>query len=694
MSQSYFTDTQIDNIRLKIVAECLDIHKYIETPGIHIVIDLSEISSPTIQKIITEHIGKLGRFIELESADDSNYFNQGDKRSRDVDTIAQVSEDIPVVFKIASRSYYSGIPIVDIDDPHTVICIVNELDNYKGYMTIPDLIVSPNKIKQGRLFQIISETKGVDLYSEEDVELTIVEAFSKVRWVNLMGFVIEEDNKSEDPCIAEIGSDTVYDLPYLKELVGKFIKAHEVSRNGCIYAMIPSGMYKLLRKFYFLSESIHLPSIEDDWDTQVRLAQWQEDTEAPIVFVLDEADTATSENDNFLYERLLNLQLSKKVYIFRISDKSEPYLKIKYVMDDVPPMAKYLEDTKNIDLTRMSSFFSREGKRLYMPNFLLHGDKKTDKELRRAELRLYKEIADGTDMAIWLLSSALRMSINCGIRSLDDITQCMSDVLSIHDKKTKGSTKKDTLSEDLTREETPYDANMLELDMPLSRIYKILEKWKNSNMQGLGLTVCVDGPTGSGKTALCNHIAEKLGKKIIVKTPSDLLHRYWGESEQAVRNAFAEAAKEDSVLLIDEIDTYLSKRSEDVSNPGDKSYNAIVNEFLVQLQNYGGVFLCTTNFRHMLDTAFLRRIRYSIKCTGFKKDAIPAAYKLYFKKAPTNSDLEKIKDIALMPADFSKVYSDLDLSLITRKDIPQELLRVARERGAESNKRQVMGFMQ
>lgn len=78
---------------------------------------------------------------------------------------------------------------------------------------------------------------------------------------------------------------------------------------------------------------------------------------------------------------------------------------------------------------------------------------------------------------------------------------------------------------------------------------------------------------------------------------------YVGETEKNIRNAFFEAGREGSILFLDEIDGLPrtragAERGREVSQ---------VNEILRQMEEFGGVLACATNFADNLDAAALRR---------------------------------------------------------------------------------------
>lgn len=115
--------------------------------------------------------------------------------------------------------------------------------------------------------------------------------------------------------------------------------------------------------------------------------------------------------------------------------------------------------------------------------------------------------------------------------------------------------------------------------------------------------LCLYGPAGTGKSAFGKYIAEVIEQPILLKKGSDLISKWVGQTEQNIARAFQEAKDEKAVLIFDEVDTFLADRE------GAKASWEItqVNEMLVQMENFDGVFIATTNLMDNLDRASLRR---------------------------------------------------------------------------------------
>lgn len=62
---------------------------------------------------------------------------------------------------------------------------------------------------------------------------------------------------------------------------------------------------------------------------------------------------------------------------------------------------------------------------------------------------------------------------------------------------------------------------------------------------------------GTGKTAFARFIAASLGRKLIIKTASDLLSPHIGETEKNIAAMFEQTPEQadEAVLLLDEADT-------------------------------------------------------------------------------------------------------------------------------------------
>lgn len=121
--------------------------------------------------------------------------------------------------------------------------------------------------------------------------------------------------------------------------------------------------------------------------------------------------------------------------------------------------------------------------------------------------------------------------------------------------------------------------------------------------------LCLYGPPGTGKTAYARWLAQQLGAPLLTRRASDLMSPWVGENEHNIAAAFHAADVGGSILLIDEVDTFLRDRRD-----AQRAWEAsLVNEMLVQMESFAGVFIASTNLMDGLDQAALRRFDLKVK---------------------------------------------------------------------------------
>jgi vesicle-fusing ATPase len=161
-------------------------------------------------------------------------------------------------------------------------------------------------------------------------------------------------------------------------------------------------------------------------------------------------------------------------------------------------------------------------------------------------------------------------------------------------------------------------------------------------LSALGLTpvrgLLLHGPPGTGKTLLAREISQALRARApkIVAAP-ELLDRWVGGSEKAVRALFADAEAELAscdgdptrsalhVVVIDEIDavfrhrsgTSSSSSSGGASDSGEATRSSVVNQILAKLDGVNAIpnvlLIGMTNRRELIDSALLRPGRLEVQ---------------------------------------------------------------------------------
>jgi ATPase family associated with various cellular activities (AAA) len=143
---------------------------------------------------------------------------------------------------------------------------------------------------------------------------------------------------------------------------------------------------------------------------------------------------------------------------------------------------------------------------------------------------------------------------------------------------------------------------------------KVYEEWKmgGESRRGMGITSLFYGPSGTGKTTAAEIIAHDLNLDLYRVDLSQVSSKYIGETEKNLKKVFASAESSGAVLLFDEADSIIGKRSE-VKDARDRYANQEVGYLLQAMENYSGLAILTTNLPNSLDSAFMRRIRFSVR---------------------------------------------------------------------------------
>lgn len=121
--------------------------------------------------------------------------------------------------------------------------------------------------------------------------------------------------------------------------------------------------------------------------------------------------------------------------------------------------------------------------------------------------------------------------------------------------------------------------------------------------------ICLYGPPGTGKTTLGYWLALETGQEIVAKKASDLISPYLGMTERNIAEAFTQASEDNSILMIDEVDSFLQDR-----NTAQRSFEVQhVNELLTQMEHFEGTFIASTNLMDGIDQAALRRFDLKLR---------------------------------------------------------------------------------
>jgi ATPase of the AAA+ class len=193
-----------------------------------------------------------------------------------------------------------------------------------------------------------------------------------------------------------------------------------------------------------------------------------------------------------------------------------------------------------------------------------------------------------------------------------------------------------------------YDPNFVNSDCDLNELMQGIKASKNAR-------ICLYGVPGTGKSAYAKFIAKSLKKPIIIKKGSNLLSMFVGGTEKNIALAFKEAKEKHAVLVFDEVDSFLQDRG-----MATRSWEVTqVNEMLVQMESFDGIFIATTNLIDNLDKACLRRFDLKLEFGYLLPDQAQNLFKkecaLLKVKFDENAS-KKVSNLGLLtPGDFASV---------------------------------------
>ncbi|MBW9052592.1 CDC48 family AAA ATPase [Rhizobium mesosinicum] len=233
------------------------------------------------------------------------------------------------------------------------------------------------------------------------------------------------------------------------------------------------------------------------------------------------------------------------------------------------------------------------------------------------------------------------------------------------------------------------------------------------------------GPPGTGKTLLAKAVAREAEANFVATKSSDLLSKWYGESEQQVSRLFERARQvAPTVIFIDEIDSLAPARGGGLGEPAVTE--RVVNTLLAEMDGLedmqGVVVMAATNRPNLLDPALLRPGRFDelvyvpvpdkkarLKILGIHTKKMPLAKDIDLDELAeqtvrfTGADLEDLTRRAGLIAlrrsldasdvtkgDFSKALQEVRPSVTPEMEQEyEEMLRTLRQ---ESPQRRQIGF--
>ncbi|KAI1871770.1 hypothetical protein JX265_005756 [Neoarthrinium moseri] len=150
--------------------------------------------------------------------------------------------------------------------------------------------------------------------------------------------------------------------------------------------------------------------------------------------------------------------------------------------------------------------------------------------------------------------------------------------------------------------------------------------------KGTGLILLLHGEPGVGKTSTAECVADNTKRPLYPITCGDIGETAMDVERNLLHN-FSLAHKWGCVLLLDEADVFLAKRSKT-----DLRRNAVTSVFLRSLEYYAGILFLTTNRVGSIDPAFKSRIHMSLFYPRLKKEDTVKLYEVFIRRAKAEQE--------------------------------------------------------
>ncbi|MBS3766062.1 CDC48 family AAA ATPase [Candidatus Bipolaricaulota bacterium] len=179
--------------------------------------------------------------------------------------------------------------------------------------------------------------------------------------------------------------------------------------------------------------------------------------------------------------------------------------------------------------------------------------------------------------------------------------------------------------------------------------------------------VLLYGPPGTGKTLLAKAIANESNANFITAKGSDLLSKWYGESEQRIAEVFDKAKQvSPAIIFLDELDALAPERGGGGGEP--RATERIVNQLLSEMDGLeelkGVVVVAATNRPDMVDSALLRPGRFDelVHVPVPDRDGRLKIFEVHTSEMSLGPgiDLEKL-------ADLSDDFTGADIAAVCKK---------------------------
>ncbi len=202
--------------------------------------------------------------------------------------------------------------------------------------------------------------------------------------------------------------------------------------------------------------------------------------------------------------------------------------------------------------------------------------------------------------------------------------------------------------------------------------------------------VLLYGPPGTGKTLIAKAVANEVDAHFISISGPEIMSKYYGESEQRLREIFEEAKENaPSIIFIDEIDSIAPKR-EEVTGEVERRVVAQLLALMDGLEARGDVIvIAATNRPDAIDPALRRPGRFDreIEIGVPDRDGRKEILEIHTRRMPLaeDVDLDQLADLTIgfVGADLAALCKEAAMHALRRvlpeidieaEEIPKEVL--------------------
>jgi AAA family ATPase, CDC48 subfamily len=192
------------------------------------------------------------------------------------------------------------------------------------------------------------------------------------------------------------------------------------------------------------------------------------------------------------------------------------------------------------------------------------------------------------------------------------------------------------------------------------------------------------GPPGTGKTLIARAVASESRANFITVTSSDLLSKWVGESEKALREVFRRAKQAaPCIIFFDEIEALAPVRSAEDNHVSERLVSQLLTELDGLVKLNGVVVMAATNRPELVDPALLRPGRFDKILYVPLPDlsARSAIIKLYVNKHPHDENIDYLR-----LSQLTEGYSGADLKGVVDRAVQlaiREYIELKEKDGAE-----------